>query len=169
MASQHDLTKKRTCTLGLYGPWGGSSSVFIRVSFTFPKGYPQALYPQGIPTVDLERSPLVSMRDRAFILRRLKAIREHRRPCLEPCLRFLLLGNEDEKGRGPVQLDSDSSSEDDDKTPASKKSKDFTVTLLRSQKNLGEPKTSQGSFSPNGIPMCFISKKLSRCANIILR
>jgi WD repeat-containing protein 59 len=157
---QHDLTKKRTCTLGLYGPWGGSSSVFIRVSFTFPKDYPQATYPRGIPTVELEKSPLVAMKDRAFMLRRLKAIRERRRPCLEPCLRFLLFGNEDEKGgRGP--LDSDSSSEDEENQPVSRKSRDFTVTLLRSHKNLAEPRTSQGTFSSNGKPypsfMCRIN------------
>ena len=155
---QHDLTKKRTCTLGLYGPWGGSSSVFIRVSFTFPKDYPQAPYPRGIPTLELERSPLVSMKDRAFMLRRLKAIRERRRPCLERCLRFLLFGNEDEKGgRGPVLLDSDSSSEDEEKPPVSRKSRDFTVTLLRSHKNLAEPRTSQGIFAPNGKSIRFIS------------
>jgi hypothetical protein len=91
------------------------------------------------------------MKDRAFMLRRLKAIRERRRPCLEPCLRFLLLGNEDEKGgRGPGPLDSDSSSEDEDTAPVSRKSRDFTVTLLRSHKNLAEPRTSQGTFAPNG-------------------
>lgn len=84
------------------------------------------------------------------MLRRLKAIRENRRPCLEPCLRFLLFGNESEKGGpGPIPLDSESSSDDEDK-PASRKSRDFTVTLLRSQKNLVEPRTSQGVFGPNG-------------------
>ena len=101
--------------------------------------------------MELERSPLISMKDRAFMLRRLKAIRERRRPCLEPCLRFLLLGNEDEKGgRGPRLLDSDSSSEDENTAPVSRKSRDFTVTLLRSHKNLAEPRTSQGTFAPNG-------------------
>ena len=85
------------------------------------------------------------------MLRRLKAIRECRRPCLEPCLRFLLFGNEDEKGgRGPLPLDSDSSSEDEDSPLVSRKSRDFTVTLLRSHKNLAEPITSQGVFAPNG-------------------
>jgi hypothetical protein len=32
---QHDLMKKRNCSLGLHGPWGESSSVFIRITFTF--------------------------------------------------------------------------------------------------------------------------------------
>lgn len=124
--------------------------MFIRVSFGFPKDYPQASFPQGTPSLELEKSPLVSMKDRAFMLRRLKGIRERRRPCLEPCLRFLLFGNEDEKGGpGPFPLYLESSSDEDDQ-PVSRKPRDFTVTLLRSQKNLVEPRTSQGVFSANG-------------------
>jgi hypothetical protein len=140
--------KKRTCTLGLHGPWGGSSSVFIRVTFTFPRDYPQATHPQGTPTVDLERNPLISMKDRAFMLRRLRAIREQRRPCLENCLRFLLTGNEEEKLGEVLPMDSDSSEDED---PSMRKSRDFTVGLLRNNKNLVEPRTSQGTFGPNGM------------------
>ncbi|KAH9074127.1 WD40-repeat-containing domain protein [Lactarius deliciosus] len=75
---KHDLEKKRTCTLGLNGPWGESSSVFVRVTFAFPKDYPHSLHPGGTPTVDLERSPLISIRNRAFMLRRLRMLRETR-------------------------------------------------------------------------------------------
>ena len=152
MVSQHDLAKKRTCTLGLYGPWGGNSSVFIRVTFTFPKEYPQGPHPRGTPSLELERSPLVHVKDRAFMLRRLKFIRERRRPCLEACLRFLLFGTDDEVSaagtRGRMPLDSESSS-DDDGMPATK-SKEITANLLRGHKNLAEPRTSQGIFAPNG-------------------
>lgn len=135
----------------MYGPWGGSSSVFIRATFTFPKDYPQASFPRGTPSLEIERSPLVSMKDRAFMLRRLKAIRERRRPCLEPCLKFLLFGTEDEKvGPGSMPLDSESSSEEEDGRPVARRSRGDTSTLLRTQKNLVEPRTSQGAFGPNG-------------------
>ncbi|KAF8885596.1 hypothetical protein BD779DRAFT_1532626, partial [Infundibulicybe gibba] len=149
---KHDLTKKRTCTLGLHGPWGESSSVFIRVTFTFPRAYPQGSHPDGTPTVELERNPLISMKNRATMLRRLRAIREQRRPCLEACLKYLLLGNEEQQG-GSIGVDSGSSSEDDE--PTSRKSRDFTVSLLRNHKNLAEPRTSQGTFGPNGELVCF--------------
>ncbi|KAG0709286.1 hypothetical protein DFH29DRAFT_887529 [Suillus ampliporus] len=153
---KHDLTKRRTCTLGLHGPWGESSSVsvFIRVSFRFPKSYPQS----GVPDIDLERNPLVSMQSRAFMLRRLRGIRERRRPCLEACLRFLLFGDEDERVGIPRGIDSESSNEEEDdprKGEGGRKSRDFTVSLLRNNKNLAEPRTSQGVFGPNGELVCF--------------
>jgi WD repeat-containing protein 59 len=134
----------------LNGPWGESSSVFIRVSFTFPKDYPQAPYPGGIPTIDLERSPLISIRSRAFMLRRLRAIRERRRPCLEACLRFLLFGNEDELESLPVRFDLESSSEDESGPIMSRKGRDSTIMVLHNDKNIAEPRTSQGVFGPNG-------------------
>ncbi|KAF8209638.1 hypothetical protein K438DRAFT_1711879 [Mycena galopus ATCC 62051] len=147
---KHDLTKKRTCTLGLHGPWGESSSVFIRITFTFPKDYPQGVHPRGTPTVELERNPLISLKNRAFILRRLRALRERQRPCLEACLRFL---SEGERSGAPHTMDSESSDDNDDK--GSHKSRDLTVSLLRSHKNLAEPRTSQGTFGPNGELVCF--------------
>ncbi|KAF8838303.1 hypothetical protein BDN67DRAFT_933972 [Paxillus ammoniavirescens] len=150
---KHELTKKRTCTLGLHGPWGESSSVFIRVSFRFPKGYPHAPHPEGTPEIELERSPLISMQNRAFMLRRLRTIKERRRPCLEACLRFLLFGDENEQVGIPVDMRSESSSEDEG--PTTRKSRDFTVSLLRNNKNLAEPRTSQGVFGPNGELVCF--------------
>jgi hypothetical protein len=146
--AQHDLTKKRNCTLGLHGPWGESSSVFIRITFTFPKDYPHGIYPRGTPTVELERNPLISLKNRAFILRRLRALRERQRPCLEACLRFL---SEGEKSGAPHTMDSESSDEDQD----NRKSRDLTVTLLRNHKNLAEPRTSQGTFGPNGASLNF--------------
>ncbi|KAJ6608856.1 hypothetical protein B0H10DRAFT_513883 [Mycena sp. CBHHK59/15] len=129
---------------------GESSSVFIRITFTFPKDYPHALHPRGTPTVELERNPLISLKNRAFILRRLRAIRERQRPCLEACLRFL---SEGEKSGAPHPMDSESSSEGEELI--SHKSRDFTVSLLRSHKNLAEPRTSQGTFGPNGELVCF--------------
>ncbi|KIJ64123.1 hypothetical protein HYDPIDRAFT_112664 [Hydnomerulius pinastri MD-312] len=159
---KHELTKKRTCTLGLHGPWGESSSVFIRVSFRFPKTYPYALHPDGTPEIELERSPLISMQNRAFMLRRLRTIREKRRPCLEACLRFLLFGDENEQVGIPVGMGSDSSEDEaqdgeggGEGKAGARKSRDFTVSLLRNNKNLAEPRTSQGVFGPNGELVCF--------------
>ncbi|KAF9266957.1 hypothetical protein L218DRAFT_857464 [Marasmius fiardii PR-910] len=152
---KHDLTKKRTCTLGLQVPWGVSSSVFIRVNFTFPRDYPQAAHPDGTPTIELDRTPLISIRDRAFILRRLRTIRERRRPCLEACLRFLLFKNEDEQAEIPLQLDLESSS--DEEATRAPMDRRVTSTLLRNSKNLAEPRTSQGSFGPNGELVCFFA------------
>lgn len=143
---KHDLTKKRTCTLGLHGPWGETSSVFMRVTFTFPREYPHAPHPQGTPAVELERSPLISMRDRAYILSRLRRIRERKRPCLEACLRFLLWVDEGQNDE--ALADSESSSDDE---PSGKKAKNITLSLLRNTKNLAEPRTSQGAFGPNGV------------------
>ncbi|KAA1477857.1 hypothetical protein DENSPDRAFT_829305 [Dentipellis sp. KUC8613] len=151
---KHDLTKKRTFTLGLHGPWGESSSVFIRITFTFPKDYPQAMHPGGTPIIDLEHTSLISMRNRAFILRRLRAIRENRRPCLEACLRFLIFGNEDEHERMPVRMGFESSSEEDDDSVV-RKGRSTDVVILHNDKNIAEPRTSQGVFGPNGELVCF--------------
>ncbi|TFK47373.1 hypothetical protein OE88DRAFT_1811180 [Heliocybe sulcata] len=149
---KHDLTKRRTCTLGLHGPWGESSSVFIRVTFTFPRAYPQSPPPEGTPSVDLERNPLISIKSRAFILRRLRDIREKQRPCLEACLRFLLFGEGTENVGVPPSMDSES---EDEGTKGVRRGRDLTVSLVRNSKNLAEPRTSQGVFGPNGELVCF--------------
>ena len=119
--------------------------MFMRITFTFPRDYPQATHPGGTPGVDLERNPLISVGDREFILKRLRAIRERKRPCLEACLRFLLYAEE-----GHIGDDPGSSSEDDEHS-STKKPKDFTISLMRNIKNLAEPRTSQGTFGPNGV------------------
>ena len=133
------------------------------MTFTFPREYPQSLHPEGTPTIDLERSPLVSMRNRAFMLKRLKAIREHKRPCLESCLKFLLFGVEEEElGLGPrgrqAYVDGDTSDEDFtavDLRGMEGKGKRVTVSLLSHHKNLAEPTTIQGAFGPNGKLLLF--------------
>ena len=123
-------------------------SVFIRISFTFPRDYPQATHPGGTPQVNLERNPLIPIKERVYILRRLRIIREHERPCLEACLRFLLFGDGDTSSRASSP-DLGSSSEDDIPMMA-RRPKEGTDSLLRSDKNLAEPRTSQGVFGPSG-------------------
>ena len=142
----------RTCTLGLHGPWGEKSSVFMRVTFTFPRDYPQATHPHGTPIVELERNPLILMSDRAFILKHLRRIRERKRPCLESCLRFLLFADEGSNDRDLMDSESSEDEDGDDHGAGdARKSRDITVSLLRNHKNLAEPRSSQGSFGPNGM------------------
>ncbi|KAG6909082.1 hypothetical protein DXG01_002063 [Tephrocybe rancida] len=165
---KHDLTKKRTCTLGFQGPWGGTTSVFMRVTFTFPRDYPQARHPAGTPTVDIERNPLFSLKDRAFMLRRLATIREQR-PCLESCLRFLLFRDDERPG---VDTPSESSSSEDEDEEAAvfvgrRKNKESSSTTLRTVKNLVEPRTSQGTFGPNGELVCFFRSPTRIVKNVL--
>lgn len=110
--------------------------------------------------MDLERNPLISMKNRVYILRRLRMIREQERPCLEACLRFLLFGDADENSRAPSP-DSESSSEDD-LAFITRRPKEGTNSLLRSDKNLAEPRTSQGVFGPNG-KACCVSEFVITC------
>ncbi|KAG6828743.1 hypothetical protein H0H92_006881 [Tricholoma furcatifolium] len=189
---KHDLTKKRTCTIGLHGPWGGPTSVFIRVTFTFPREYPQAPHPLGTPTVDIERNPLISLKDRAFMLRRLAALREQR-PCLEACLKFVLFRDEDwhrEPWAGVggaagatatadgAGVESESSSSEDEDAPLltvsrgrggkrGGKGKNGSSTTIKTVKNLVEPRTSQGVFGPNGELVCFFRSPTHAVRNVL--
>ncbi|KAG5734715.1 hypothetical protein E4T56_gene8979 [Termitomyces sp. T112] len=165
---KHDLMKKRTCTLGLQGPWGRTTSVFIRVTFTFPRDYPLATHPAGTPTVDIERNPLIPPKDRAFILRRLAVLREQR-PCLESCLRFLLFRDDDRLGVPPIMESESSSSEDEEHAVPSggRRSKEISSTTLKTVKNLVEPRTSQGTFGPNGELVCFFRAPTRIVKNVL--
>lgn len=121
----------------------------MRVTFTFPRKYPQASHPDGTPIIELERNPLILLRDRAYILKHLRRIRERKRPCLEPCLRFLLFAEEGSNDRDMMYSES---SDDDDDTGRVKEPRNVTVSfLLRNHKNLAEPRSSQASFGPNGM------------------
>jgi hypothetical protein len=89
------------------------------------------------------------MRDRAYILKHLRRIRERKRPCLEPCLRFLLFA---EEGASDRDLMYSESSDDEDDEARGKESRTVAVSLLlRNQKNLAEPRSSQALFGPNGV------------------
>jgi hypothetical protein len=141
--------KKRMCTLGLQGPWGESSSVFIRVTFIFPREYPRSMTPQSLPHIDLEKNHLIPVKNRAFLLRELRVLRK-KPPCLEACLRFLLgLPNKRGIAGRSVDTDSGSSSEEEADGGVSRPNRDTSVTM-RGQTGLAEPRTSQGVFGPNG-------------------
>lgn len=90
------------------------------------------------------------MRTRALMLRRLRAIREQRRPCLEACLRFLLFRNEDEHERQPLHMDFESSSDEESPSKVRRAKDAVTTDSFGAAKNIAEPRTSQGVFGPNG-------------------
>lgn len=136
------------CTVSLNGPWGETQSVFIRITFHFPPEYPRSLARSAIPTIELEKSPEISLKDRAYILRRLRKIRLNTRPCLAACLRFLL-GMPDFNGRmlGPRGADSDSDSSDE----GQRQSRSAIVSHLSSHaEKVPMPRRCQGVFGPNG-------------------
>ncbi|KAK7689506.1 hypothetical protein QCA50_007298 [Cerrena zonata] len=147
-----EFGKRPTCTFGLHGPWGESTSVFVRVTFTFPHSYSSNV---GIPNCELEPNPLITMGSRVFMARRLFSIRKNRRPCLEPCLRFLLFGHEDSHSITRTAMDDDESSSEDEAYPAIRRPRNGSHSPVRENKNLAEPRTSQGVFSPNGQLVCF--------------
>ena len=136
------------CTVSLNGPWGETQSVFIRITFHFPPEYPRSSARAAVPTIELEKSPEVSLKDRAYILRRLRKIRLNTRPCLSACLRFLL-GMPDMHGRmlGLRGADSDSDSSDE----GQRQSRSGVVSHLTSHANgVPMPRRCQGVFGPNG-------------------
>ena len=48
-------------------------------------------------------------------------------------------------------MESESSDDDEHDGGVGKQSREITVSLLRNHKNLAEPRSSQGSFGPNGM------------------
>ncbi|KAG8715111.1 hypothetical protein FRC08_010985 [Ceratobasidium sp. 394] len=149
-----DVSKKRMCTVSLNGPWGENGSVFIRITFHFPPEYPRSLARSAIPTIELEKSPDIHLKDRAYILRCLRRIRLHTRPCLESCLRFLL-GMSNVHGRtfGPRGVYSDSDTSDEGEQRQSRSG--LVSHLSNHADNVPMPRRCQGVFGPNGELVCF--------------
>ncbi|KAG8699158.1 hypothetical protein FRC09_006789 [Ceratobasidium sp. 395] len=149
-----DVSKKRMCTVSLNGPWGESGSVFIRITFHFPPEYPRSHARSAIPTIELEKSPEIQLKDRAYILRCLRKIRLQTRPCLEPCLRFLL-GMSSVHGRSfgrrGIYSDSDTSDEEEQRQSRS----GLVSHLSNHADNVPMPRRCQGVFGPNGELICF--------------
>lgn len=107
------------------------------MTFTFPREYPNPHYLGGSPTIELDNALGSKIRDAVML--RLNELSETRRPCLEPCLKYLLLGDDFEKEEvTPSKAASNASSDDDDDDQ------------FDASNNLGEPRTSQGVFAPNG-------------------
>ena len=126
----------------MHGPWGESKTVnvFVRVTFIFPRDYPTAKNSKDTPLVEIERSPLISVKRRAYMIKRLREIREKQRPCLEACLRFLLFGDGTGKGQ---KLRYDSGSSSDEEEPED----DTNVNVFR---NLDSPVSEGGENFSTG-------------------
>ncbi|KAG8960728.1 hypothetical protein FRC03_006231 [Tulasnella sp. 419] len=163
-----DVTKKRSCTFTLLGPWRDDSALtFIRISFEFPKDYwkPNADPLTSLPSFDLDKIVGISLKTRAFLLKKLKAIRVQRRPCLEPCLRFLL--GEEEGGYGFIRSEgsaTDDESEEvgigivgksEDLAEDKGTAKESGILVKNSLENTPRPRRSQGVWGPNGELVCF--------------
>jgi len=154
-------TNDRRWILGLTGPWGDSSSIYIRVIFLFPPSYPSE---EGVhPKVLFEKHPLISLKRRVWMISQLDNRRKRKRP-VASCLRFLL-GMPDEnsksaqltdpaKGHGAGQLsarlrdlavDADASEMEDTEDKGVVHNTQETPVL----------KTSQAIFGPNGRSTCY--------------
>jgi WD repeat-containing protein 59 len=130
----------------LHGPWGADAAlVFVRINFDFPRNYPSDL--TATPSFDVDKSPLISSANRTAMVEGVENIlAERKRRCLEPCLSFLRFGSRD-RGRPPNPgMESDS----DEDLAAENVKKGNVARIMRHHKNLGEPRTSQGVFAPNG-------------------
>jgi WD repeat-containing protein 59 len=77
----------------------------------------------------------------------LKTIAEVERPCLEACLRYLRFGEADGRHTRSASPDSESSSEGE---TSQAKQRNVARMMRRGDKNVAEPRTSQGVFCPNG-------------------
>ncbi|KAF8528467.1 hypothetical protein BU17DRAFT_80840 [Hysterangium stoloniferum] len=136
---------RRMCTIGLQGPWGENSSVFIRVTFSFPPDYPRSTIP---PQIELDKNHLVPFETRTFLLRELRIL-ARRPPCLEACLR-LLAGLPIKRVSTGKPLDTDSGSSSEGEGVTSRKANKEMSATMRVETGLAEPRSSQGIFGPNG-------------------
>ncbi|BGP10732.1 hypothetical protein JCM10049v2_006624 [Rhodotorula toruloides] len=127
----------RTCTVSLYCP------LFIRATFSFPKGYPAS----SPPAIELERSIDVSLKQRANILqgvRRLMSLRAERGlPSFEQALRYLL---------GDRSVERAEEEEDDEAEEGLEGSTmhNLTADILRNNINVPPPRRGGASFGPSG-------------------
>ncbi|KZV87540.1 hypothetical protein EXIGLDRAFT_723631 [Exidia glandulosa HHB12029] len=145
-----DPTERRWI-LGLTGPWGDSASLFLRVSFLFPKHYPV----EGIPRVEVEKHPLVSLKSRAYIIRQLDNRRKRKKP-VEECLRFLLGLPDERTGLLRAQLresliDADADASGGEGSTGTGEEKKVVV---RNTQETPVLKISQAVFGPDGILVC---------------
>ncbi|KAG8963801.1 hypothetical protein FRC05_004511 [Tulasnella sp. 425] len=191
-----DTTRKRTVTFTLLGPWRDDNALaFIRITFSFPKDYwkisptdPNAS--RSIPSFDLDKIPSISLKTRAFLLKKLRYIRYISRPCLEPCLRFLL-GEDDAAGyifRDTLDLSEGSRSDGEEdmaamdpndlhdtakRVKSTKKDnpdeeirgrtgKDVPRPIVNTPGNSIRPRRCGGTWGPNGELVCFFLNRPGR-------
>lgn len=129
--------KKRTCSIALNGPWAEDGRMtFIRIYFRFP-----ASYPRTSPQFSLSDSLVISKETMESLKKAIHRICETNRPCLSPCIAYLM-GHE-ETGARLAAPDSDSDSD------------------LDTDMNIGAPAQSVGkvtcgaSWGPSGTLVTF--------------
>lgn len=144
----------RSCTVSLYSP------LFIRATFTFPRTYPAS----APPTIELERSVDLTLKQRAGILqgvRRLMALRAERSlPSFEQALRFL-------SGDRSVEHIEEEEEEEDDDAEDDLRGLGPTglgADLLRNNINVPPPRRGGACFGPAGkfgsLLVCIIDRSL---------
>ncbi|KAG9000661.1 hypothetical protein FRB94_005314 [Tulasnella sp. JGI-2019a] len=169
-----DVTKRRSCTFSLLGPWRDDNALaFIRIACEFPKDYwkPTADPRTSLPSFDLDKIAGISLKTRAYLLKKLRNIRVQRLPCLEPWLRFLL--GEDEGGYayigglgGQEELVWDGQDEDLAGVNANggdaSEVEDGTPLVKNTPENTIRPRRCQGVFGPSGELVCFFLTSQAR-------
>ncbi|GAA5984809.1 hypothetical protein JCM10908_003515 [Rhodotorula pacifica] len=134
----------RSCTVSLYSP------LFIRATFTFPRTYPAS----SSPTIELERSIDLTLKQRAGILqgvRRLMLLRAERGlPSFEQALRFL-------SGDRSVEHIEEEEEEDDDAEEGLEGlgATSLGADLLRNNINVPPPRRGGACFGPRGQLLVF--------------
>lgn len=144
----------------MLGPWRDDHAhTFIRISFKFPRDYWKSK--ESLPSFDLDKIAGISLKTRAYLLKKLRNIRIQRRPCLEPWLRFLL-GEDDGEfpyaGGMVVQEGPTWNPEDEDPVGVNgalngdhgKNGDD--IVIRNTPANRIRPRRCQGVFGPNGKP-----------------
>lgn len=134
----------RSCTVSLYSP------LFIRATFNFPRTYPAT----APPTIELERSVDLTLKQRASILqgvRRLMALRAERgSPSFEQALRFL-------SGDRSVEHIEEEEEEDDDAEDGLQGLGPMSLgaDILRNNINVPPPRRGGACFGPSGQLLVF--------------
>lgn len=99
-----------------------------------------------MPEFDLDKNPLIPPSSRTAMIAELDNILAERKRVLEPCLSFLRFGSRDRVRSPSPGTESDS----DEDLAAENVKKGNIARILKHNKNVGEPRTSQGVFAPNG-------------------
>lgn len=129
----------RSCTVSLYSP------LFIRATFNFPRSYPAT----APPTIELERSVDLTLKQRASILqgvRRLMALRAERgSPSFEQALRFL------SGDRSVEHIEEEEEDDDAEDGLQGLRPISLGADILRNNINVPPPRRGGACFGPSGM------------------
>ncbi|KNC99973.1 uncharacterized protein SPPG_05348 [Spizellomyces punctatus DAOM BR117] len=135
----------RTCTITLQRandnfasyqpPLAAIPSAFLRIDMSFPPQYPNHV----APIMEIQKTGMVSMANRTYLAKKLAQIAnvyvQNSTPCLEPCVRYLLLGTAGDTAPMPPSLPN---SEDGKGVNLSRASSELlTTSALGDEKDIG--------------------------------